>query len=200
MAYRSLGPGRIYYGDFTGDPTATTPTTTNGIELGDIETFGFNPNVRSAYQTSANTGDVPNADSIRTLPPAAGAEVELYDSDIDKMVALVLGGAKVGTNGFGFGSVVKQVTPQTLIFVPDAEAASGFEAPHAIIMPGAIVDNLNDLRYGRITEGANNNPYTVRFLATRTATDQAGTAIPEAAQIAYIGPSASLGVSWKKQQ
>ena len=186
MAYRSLGPGRIYFGDFGAGGT--------GIELGDIETFGFNPNVRTAYQTSANSGDVPNADSVRALPPAAGAECELYDSDIDKMLALVLGGAAVGA-GFGFGSTVVQVTPQPLIFIPDAEKEDGFEAAHAIILPGAIVDNLNDLRYGRITEGANNNPYTVRFLATRTALIGA-TAIPEAAQIAYMGPAAALGVTW----
>lgn len=187
-----VGPARLFIGD---------PTQTDGAgmtPLGDTETVTFNPGIAMTGVTTAQTHDAYDADGIYTLPPNPNVQAELYESDLDKMLALVLGGENIGTSGIGFGGPIEKVASvPTLAVIPEFELSQGEEAPHGIWIPAAVVEDLSGIVYNRMTSGGNSgNTYSVTFRAARRLKDQGDTDIPTKAQFAFMGTMTDLGLTW----
>ena len=191
--YYDLGPGAAAAGD---------PTTASGadmLDLGDHESITYSPNIRTAYQTSANTNDVPLPESLRTIPANPQFSIELYDKSIDNLLALMREHAEKVTTGVDpdiqtalvLRPQVKKLLTFTFAFIPETEKSMGADAPHGLWIPSAYLQNVGELfSYGRLSENENNSPFTAQIGVSRTPSGMGTDAL------SIYGPPAAEGLTW----
>ena len=191
----AFGPGRLYLGD---------PTQAGGAgmtNIGDHEDVTFNPNMSSAFATSANSGDQPIVGSLRNRPSMAQLSAGLLDIGREALMAVLsthMEELSADTDADGtpdtYAIAPKEsaiITPYTLAFVPEPELGQGAAAPHAVWLSAAYPSDVGDLlQYGRLTDGDNASPFTCTWNAALPG-DGLSTDVPW-----FRGDPASLGLTW----
>jgi len=158
--------------------------------------------LRSAFTSNADLNGTPTVDGQYRLSPRPIAQVTLADAEVTQLVEFMLGitATTVGSDtGVGFGSsftLIAASAVPTLFILPSQQSADGVGANNGIWFTRVNISGLDGINFGRVDEGEIQQFYNVQFEAVFSATDQASTAVPADARIAFMGPPAAFGLSW----
>lgn len=187
-----IGPGVILIGD---------PTQGGGAgmtQLNEVEEMNADFGVSNAFATTAITAGAPVHEAVYSMPPQVSLACRFNDADLDQLEQLVLGGELFDNSGdqaIGFGGdIVKLVLP-TFVFVPIFEVSAGVDAAHAVWLPSAFFEGLNNILFNRMQSNASsNNQYNITVRSSRRKTDQASQAIPVNARYGFMGKPTALNL------
>lgn len=190
---RTVGPCRLFYGDPT--VAAGAGMVDLGGTRGDVT---VDPGVNVATGRVDQKGATPLADGIYLTGPTPVASCPLLDETKATLEEYILG-ASVTATALGFGSGFQKVDPAsigTLALVPITEEADGEDAAHAIWLPAAVANGIGVFTFNLPDGDDSFNPRDTQFIGALRETDQGAGAIPEDAQVMFIGPPADFGLGW----
>lgn len=196
-----IGPAYLFYGN---------PTTALGVNMkflgvtkGDVK---VTPGIQIARGFADQAGSTARADSVYRVGAEPRVGVPLLDEEKAKLRLLLPGSSLVTANAataLGFGSGFAKIATAdigTLCVLPIDQASqgtNGIDATDAVWFPGAIVTEFGDLTYALPDEGDDTvfSPRDTVFACLYRETDHAGTAIPAAGRVGWIGSPKALGLT-----
>lgn len=191
MAFRPVGPAKLYIGD-----------PTSGLSLiNKVRNVGFDAGSRTAYVSDADRSGVPHIDGIYALADQPEVQADIDDADLTNLENILLNETKTtGTDDVIGGSdqfaKISAANVPTLFLLPESEESDGVDAAHGLWLPGVTVAGPNGYAFQRVEEGEIDNPYNVTFQGVYREDDQGGTAIPQGNRVWFMGPPSILGLTW----